>query len=83
MLGITCFAWRCVDKACARLSEKEEDKRDKLMPSVNYLQRLGPEHLDQIFRAARWVIDEDADIGFEVRVFVLNNLSYLFGQFSL
>lgn len=53
------------------------------MPSVNYLQRLGPEHLDQIFRAARWVIDEDADIGFEVRVFVLNNLSYLFGQFSL
>ena len=40
--------------------------RDKLMPTVNYLQRLGPEHLDQIFEHARWVFEEDRDIGFEV-----------------
>lgn len=50
------------------LSEKETDLRDKLMPSVTYLQRLGPEHLQQIFSAARWVFEQDADIAFEVRI---------------
>ncbi|EMD34098.1 hypothetical protein CERSUDRAFT_141580 [Gelatoporia subvermispora B] len=48
------------------LSEKETDMRDKLMPSVTYLQRLGPEHLDLIFECSRWVFEEDADIGFEI-----------------
>ena len=48
------------------LSEKETDLRDKLMPSVSYLPRLGPEHLQQIFGAARWVFEQDADIAFEV-----------------
>ena len=36
------------------------------MPSVTYLQRLGPEYLQQIFSAARWVFEQDADIAFEV-----------------
>lgn len=36
------------------------------MPSVTYLQRLGPECLEQIFGAARWVFEQDADIAFEV-----------------
>ena len=40
--------------------------RDKLMPIVNYLQRLGPEHLDQIFEHSRWVFEQDRDIAFEV-----------------
>ncbi|KAH9928648.1 vacuolar sorting protein 39 domain 1-domain-containing protein [Fomitopsis serialis] len=48
------------------LSEKEADPRDKLMPSVTYLQRLGPEYLEQIFGAARWVFEENADIAFEI-----------------
>lgn len=48
------------------LSDKETDLRDKLMPSVTYLQRLGPEYLEQIFGAARWVFEQDADIAFEV-----------------
>ncbi|KZT73130.1 hypothetical protein DAEQUDRAFT_722252 [Daedalea quercina L-15889] len=48
------------------LSEKETDPRDKLMPSVTYLQRLGPEHLEQIFGAAHWLFEQDADIAFEI-----------------
>ncbi|KAI0370322.1 hypothetical protein BV20DRAFT_1121321 [Pilatotrama ljubarskyi] len=49
-----------------QLSEKETDIHDKLMPTVSYLQRLGPEHLDQIFEHSRWVFDQDRDIGFEI-----------------
>ncbi|KAL4243247.1 Vam6/VPS39/TRAP1 family protein [Abortiporus biennis] len=49
-----------------QLSEKETDMRDKLMPSVQYLQRLGPEHLDQIFEYAHWVFEQDRDIAFEI-----------------
>ncbi|OCH95424.1 hypothetical protein OBBRIDRAFT_816580 [Obba rivulosa] len=49
-----------------QLSEKETDKRDKLTPSVTYLQRLGPEHLDLIFEYSRWVFEEDPDVGFEI-----------------
>lgn len=40
--------------------------RDKLMPSVTYLQRLGPEHLNQIFDSSRWIFDQDAEIALEV-----------------
>lgn len=56
---------------CARLSEKETDMRDKLDPSIMYLQRLGPEHLDQIFKSSRWLFDQDADMAFEVCLFVI------------
>lgn len=40
--------------------------RDKLMPSVTYLQRLGPQYMDQIFEFAHWIFEQDADIGLEV-----------------
>lgn len=36
------------------------------MPTVSYLQRLGAEHLDQIFGHSRWVFEHDRDIAFEV-----------------
>ncbi|CDO70890.1 hypothetical protein BN946_scf184804.g22 [Trametes cinnabarina] len=49
-----------------QLSEKETDVRDKLMPIVTYLQRLGPEHLDQIFEHSKWVFEQDRDIAFEI-----------------
>ncbi|KAH9945272.1 uncharacterized protein BXZ73DRAFT_86791 [Epithele typhae] len=49
-----------------QLSEKETDMRDKLMPTVNYLQRLGPEHLEQIFGHSRWVFEQDRDTAFEI-----------------
>jgi hypothetical protein len=45
--------------------------RDKLMPSVNYLQRLGPEYLDLIFEHSRWVFEKDDNIAFEVRYITL------------
>lgn len=40
--------------------------RDKLGPSISYLQKLGPEYLDQIFESARWVFEQDRDMAFEV-----------------
>ncbi|KAI0749541.1 vacuolar sorting protein 39 domain 1-domain-containing protein [Daedaleopsis nitida] len=49
-----------------QLSEHEADPRDKLMPTVNYLQRLGPEHMDQIFEHSKWVFEHDRDIAFEI-----------------
>lgn len=49
-----------------RLSEKSTDVEDKLRPSISYLQKLGPEYLDQIFKYSRWIFDQDADMAFEV-----------------
>lgn len=49
-----------------RLSEKEDDLHDKLMPTISYLQKLGPEHLEQIFKSARWVFEINQDMAFEV-----------------
>lgn len=40
--------------------------RDKLGPSISYLQKLGSEYLDQIFESARWVFEQDRDMAFEV-----------------
>ncbi|KAH8100006.1 hypothetical protein BXZ70DRAFT_939950 [Cristinia sonorae] len=48
------------------LSEKEGDVRDKLMPSVNYLQRLGPSYMDQVFEHAHWIFEENPEIGLEI-----------------
>ncbi|KAF8626612.1 hypothetical protein AX17_006530 [Amanita inopinata Kibby_2008] len=48
------------------LSEKEDDAQDKLWPTINYLQKLGPEHLDQIFKSARWAFGIDQDMAFEI-----------------
>ena len=38
---------------------------DKLSPSIHYLQKLGPEYIDQVFKYARWVLDTDQDMGFQ------------------
>lgn len=48
------------------LSEKEEDMVDKLQPSISYLQKLGPQYLDQIFETSKWVLEQDKDMGFEI-----------------
>ncbi|KAA1467551.1 hypothetical protein DENSPDRAFT_832639 [Dentipellis sp. KUC8613] len=48
------------------LSDKETDMRDKLGPSISYLQRLRPEHLDQIFKSSRWVFEQDPDMAFQI-----------------
>lgn len=48
------------------LSSSRGDMGDKLGPSVSYLQKLGPEYLDQIFESARWVFEQDRGMVFEV-----------------
>jgi len=40
--------------------------KDKLTPSISYLQKLGPEHLEQIFDSARWIFEKDRELAFEV-----------------
>ncbi|KAG8213472.1 hypothetical protein J3R82DRAFT_12007 [Butyriboletus roseoflavus] len=53
-------------KLLQQLSEKEDDVRDKLGPSISYLQKLGPEYLDQIFESARWIFEQDREMAFEI-----------------
>ncbi|KAG6810469.1 hypothetical protein H0H92_011733 [Tricholoma furcatifolium] len=48
------------------LGEKETDVEDKLMPSIQYLQKLGPEHLQQIFESSRWLFATDPNLAFDV-----------------
>ncbi|KAG5644651.1 hypothetical protein DXG03_008033 [Asterophora parasitica] len=49
-----------------QLGENETDIEDKLMPSIYYLQKLGPEHLAQIFESSRWIFATDSDMAFEI-----------------
>ena len=49
------------------LSQNESDMREKLQPTVTYLQKLGEEYMDQVFKYARWVFQQDQNIAFEVR----------------
>lgn len=55
-----------------RLSDKEMDMKDKLRPSIIYLQRLSPEYMDTIFRHSKWILDENADMALEVSSLVYN-----------
>ena len=50
------------------LSENETDMEDKLDPSIRYLQKLGPEHVDQIFASSRWIFNLDPDMAFQVDI---------------
>jgi hypothetical protein len=52
-----------------RLSDKVTDVREKLSPSISYLQKLGPEHLRQIFDTSRWLFEQDRDMAYEVCFF--------------
>ncbi|KAJ7039656.1 hypothetical protein C8F04DRAFT_1086112 [Mycena alexandri] len=48
------------------LSEQETDMEDKLRPSIYYLQKLGPEHLDEIFASSRWIFEKDSSMAFQI-----------------
>ena len=39
----------------------------KLQPTVMYLQKLGEEYMDLVFKYSRWVFHQDQNIAFEVR----------------
>jgi len=48
------------------LGEKEVDVKDRLVPSITYLQRLSPDYLDTVFQYSRWIFDENAEMALEV-----------------
>ncbi|KAF8501265.1 vacuolar sorting protein 39 domain 1-domain-containing protein [Gautieria morchelliformis] len=48
------------------MSASEDSATDKLGPTIQYLQKLGPDYLQQIFNAARWVFDTDREMAFEI-----------------
>lgn len=48
------------------LSRKEDDPLDKYQPSIRYLQKLGPEYLDLIFKSARWIFESKPEMAFDV-----------------
>ncbi|CAE6426422.1 unnamed protein product [Rhizoctonia solani] len=48
------------------LSKEEDDPLDKYPPSIRYLQKLGPEYLDLIFKSARWIFEEKPDMAFDI-----------------
>ncbi|THH09023.1 hypothetical protein EW145_g2303 [Phellinidium pouzarii] len=49
-----------------RLSDKETDAEDKIRSTVSYVQKLGPEYLDQIFEATRWIYQHNHDAAFDI-----------------
>ncbi|EIN04044.1 hypothetical protein PUNSTDRAFT_93504 [Punctularia strigosozonata HHB-11173 SS5] len=48
------------------LSEQEDDVRDKLQPSITYLQRLGPEYMQLILQSSQWLLTVDPGMALEV-----------------
>ncbi len=50
-----------------RLSDKETDTEEKVRPTITYVQKLGTEHLDQIFETSRWIYKQDASKVLEVK----------------
>jgi Vam6/Vps39-like protein vacuolar protein sorting-associated protein 39 len=40
--------------------------KDRLGPSITYLQRLSPEYLDTIFQFSKWILNENAEMALEV-----------------
>jgi hypothetical protein len=52
----------------SRQSIDEEDKLDKLDPTIRYLQKLGPKHVELIFSEAKWVFKEDAQMASRVSI---------------
>lgn len=49
-----------------RLSDKTSDVEEKVRPTISYVQKLGPEYLEQIFDSARWVYTNDPSLVLEV-----------------
>jgi hypothetical protein len=58
-----CFQFSLMTPASNnRLSQYDSDVEDKLSPSIQYLQKLGPEYIDQVFSYAGWIFDMDSEL---------------------
>lgn len=49
-----------------QFAEDEEDVEEKVRPTIQYLQNLGPEFIDVIVESSHWLLDVDAELGMEV-----------------
>ena len=67
---------RILTNVIHRISKEEDDVEEKLDPSIRYLQKLGAEHLSQIFESARWIFDTDKDMAFQVGNSNVHNSSF-------
>ncbi|BEI86071.1 hypothetical protein CcaverHIS002_0603580 [Cutaneotrichosporon cavernicola] len=57
------------DKALGMLLEQakeEDDPLDRYPPTVRYLEKLGPKHLQLIFDSSRWIFEEDPGRGLQI-----------------
>lgn len=48
------------------MAAKEDDKLEKLPPTIRYLQKLGPTHLQTIFDQSEWLFNEDSKMALQV-----------------
>ncbi|GAA5832662.1 hypothetical protein JCM11251_001402 [Rhodosporidiobolus azoricus] len=55
-------------KLLRQMSEDEDDPEEKVDPTVRYLQKLGPEHVEVIYDASRWVFEQDKNAGLQIFV---------------
>ncbi|GAA5895940.1 Vam6p [Sporobolomyces salmoneus] len=60
-----------------QMSDDEDDPEEKLGDTVRYLQKLGPDHLDVIFQASKWVFEQDKRAGLEIFVADLEEVESL------
>ena len=57
--------------ADGRLAKEEDDPLDRYPPIIQYLQKLGPDHLKTIFDFSKWIFAEDPKRGLGVRSYIL------------
>jgi tetratricopeptide (TPR) repeat protein len=48
------------------LANEEDDIEEKIDPTIRYLQKLGEDYLELIFRSSRWVFDIDPNRGLQI-----------------
>ncbi|GAA5982475.1 hypothetical protein JCM5350_000425 [Sporobolomyces pararoseus] len=64
-------------KLLRQMSDDEDDPEEKLGDTVRYLQKLGPDHLDVILEASKWVFQQDKRAGLEIFVADLEEVESL------
>ncbi|GAA5915260.1 hypothetical protein JCM8208_004517 [Rhodotorula glutinis] len=53
-------------KLLKQMSEDEDDVKEKVGPTVRYLQKLGVDHLEVVLAASEWVFEQDKEAGLQV-----------------